>query len=47
MMKKILITFICFISILSYGQVKDVKKANKDFEKFAFIDAQQIYLKVV
>ncbi len=47
MMKKILITLICLVSFISYGQVKDVKKANKEFEKFAFIDAQQIYLKVV
>ncbi|WOI22841.1 OmpA family protein [Nonlabens ulvanivorans] len=46
-MKKILITLICLVSFISYGQVKDVKKANKEFEKFAFIDAQQIYLKVV
>lgn len=47
MMKNILITLVCLVSLISYGQVKDVKKANKEFEKFAFIDAQQIYLKVV
>ncbi|MBF4983120.1 PD40 domain-containing protein [Nonlabens mediterrranea] len=47
MMKNILVTLICLISIISFGQQNDVNKANKEFDKFAFIDAQQIYLKVV
>lgn len=31
----------------SFGQKRDVKKANKEFDRFAYIDARQIYLKVV
>lgn len=31
----------------TYGQKKEIKKANKDFDRFAYIDARQIYLKVV
>ncbi len=31
----------------SFAQQNDIKKANKDFDKFAYIDAREIYLKVV
>lgn len=31
----------------TYSQQKDIKKANKEFDKFAYIDAREIYLKVV
>lgn len=31
----------------SFAQQKDIKKANKEFDKFAYIDAREIYLKVV
>lgn len=31
---------------MSYSQEKQLKKANENFEKFAFIDAQKAYLKV-
>lgn len=31
----------------TYGQKRDIKKANKDFDRFAYIDARQVYLKVV
>lgn len=30
-----------------FSQKKDIKKANKDFDRFAYIDAREIYLKVV
>lgn len=38
--------FALFFSILSYGQQKKILKANEKFEKFAYIDAQKILLKV-
>lgn len=31
----------------SFGQKRDIKKADKEFDKFAYIDARAIYLKVV
>jgi outer membrane protein OmpA-like peptidoglycan-associated protein len=31
----------------SYSQQRDIRKANKEFDKFAYIDAREIYLKVV
>lgn len=31
----------------AFSQMKDIKKANKEFDKFAYIDAREIYLKVV
>jgi len=31
----------------TFAQQNDIKKANKDFDKFAYIDAREIYLKVV
>lgn len=31
----------------SFAQQKDIKKANKEFDKYAYIDAREIYLKVV
>lgn len=30
-----------------FAQKSDIRKANKEFDKFAYIDARQIYLKVV
>lgn len=43
--------FIFALVVLSTGsafsQQKDIKKANKEFDKFAYIDAREIYLKVV
>lgn len=31
----------------TFSQQRDIKKANKEFDKFAYIDAREIYLKVV
>ncbi|MDC7999753.1 OmpA family protein [Aequorivita todarodis] len=31
----------------AFSQKKDIKKANKEFDKYAYIDAREIYLKVV
>lgn len=31
----------------TFSQQKDIQKANKEFDKFAYIDAREIYLKVV
>jgi outer membrane protein OmpA-like peptidoglycan-associated protein/tetratricopeptide (TPR) repeat protein len=31
----------------AFAQQKDIQKANKEFDKFAYIDAREIYLKVV
>lgn len=31
----------------SFAQQNDIKKANKEFDKYAYIDAREIYLKVV
>ncbi len=50
-MKPILNTSLLFIFLftvgVSFSQRKDIKKANEDFDKFAYIDAREIYLKVV
>lgn len=40
-------TFVILIAGNTFGQKKDIKKANKELDKFAYIDARQIYLKVV
>jgi len=36
-----------FVTTLTFAQPKMIKKADKDFEKYAFIDAQEIYLKLL
>ena len=41
-----LLLFFCTVSV-SFSQRKEIKKANEDFDKFAYIDAREIYLKVV
>ncbi len=50
-MKPILNTSLLLIFLftvgVSFSQRKDIKKANEDFDKFAYIDAREIYLKVV
>lgn len=38
--------FFCIVTV-SFSQRKEIKKANEDFDKFAYIDAREIYLKVV
>jgi outer membrane protein OmpA-like peptidoglycan-associated protein/tetratricopeptide (TPR) repeat protein len=42
-----LFAFVVFTTGNSFAQQKDIQKANKEFDKFAYIDAREIYLKVV
>lgn len=42
-----LFAFVVLTAGSSFAQQKDIKKANKEFDKFAYIDARAIYLKVV
>jgi outer membrane protein OmpA-like peptidoglycan-associated protein/tetratricopeptide (TPR) repeat protein len=46
-MKNILLLVIFSISFTALAQNREVKKANDQYTKLAFIDAQEIYLKVV
>ncbi len=39
--------FVAFTFGGAFSQQKDIKKADKEFDKFAYIDAREIYLKVV
>ena len=45
--KTTLFFLVLLITNVTYSQKREVKKANKDFDKYAFIDAREIYLKVV
>ncbi len=45
--KILLLAMVVFTAASSFSQQKDIQKANKDFDKFAYIDAREIYLKVV
>jgi tetratricopeptide (TPR) repeat protein len=44
-------TFILALGLLcasfSFSQKNQIEKANKEFDKYSYIDARQIYLKVV
>lgn len=40
------VLFALLFSVLSYGQQKKIQKANDKFERFAYVDAQKILLKV-
>ena len=42
-----LFALVVFTTGTTFSQQKDIKKANKEFDKFAYIDAREIYLKVV
>src|SRR5690606_13567684 len=42
-----LFALVVFTAGSSFSQQKDIQKANKEFDKFAYIDAREIYLKVV
>jgi len=41
------IFLICFIPTVSFSQKNQIDKANKEFDRFSYIDARNIYLKVV
>jgi outer membrane protein OmpA-like peptidoglycan-associated protein len=45
--KIILITLVFSYTSVCFSQKKQVEKANKEFDKYAYIDAREIYLKVV
>jgi outer membrane protein OmpA-like peptidoglycan-associated protein/tetratricopeptide (TPR) repeat protein len=45
--KLILLTLVLLFTSVSFAQKKEVEKANKEFDKYAYIDAREIYLKVV
>ena len=42
-----LFALVVFTAGPALAQQKDIQKANKEFDKFAYIDAREIYLKVV
>lgn len=42
-----LFALVVFTTGTALAQQKDIQKANKEFDKFAYIDAREIYLKVV
>lgn len=43
----LLFALVVFTAGSTFSQQKDINKANKEFDKFAYIDAREIYLKVV
>lgn len=43
----LLFAFVVLTAGSTFSQQKDIKKANKEFDKYAYIDAREIYLKVV
>jgi outer membrane protein OmpA-like peptidoglycan-associated protein/tetratricopeptide (TPR) repeat protein len=45
--KVFLFTLVFLYTSVSFSQKKEVEKANKEFDKYAYIDAREIYLKVV
>ncbi|PVW16335.1 OmpA family protein [Marixanthomonas spongiae] len=45
--KSIFFLVLFFTVSVSFSQRNEIKKANKDFDKFAYIDAREIYLKVI
>jgi outer membrane protein OmpA-like peptidoglycan-associated protein/tetratricopeptide (TPR) repeat protein len=47
MMKKILFILIAFVATTGFAQQRKVNRANKDYTNLAFIDAQELYLKIV
>jgi hypothetical protein len=46
MMKKLLIVLIVMIATAGTAQQRKVEKANKNYSRLAFIDAQQLYLRI-
>ena len=45
--KIFLIALVVLTAGSAHAQKRDIQKANKEFDKFAYIDAREIYLKVV
>ena len=44
---KILFAFFLIFGTITYAQGKKIEKGNKEYKQYAFVDAQQAYLKVV
>jgi len=45
--KTFLLALVILSTSVSFSQKREVKKANEDYDKYAYIDAREIYLKVV
>ncbi|MGV6829899.1 MAG: OmpA family protein [Flavobacteriales bacterium] len=45
--KIVLFSLVFFCFHFSFSQKKQIEKANKEFDKYSYIDAREIYLKVV
>ena len=45
--KTLLLTLVFFITGVTFSQKNQIAKANKEFDRFSYIDAREIYLKVV
>lgn len=45
--KSLLLTLVLFFTCVTFSQKKQVQKANKEFKSLAYIDAREIYLKVI
>jgi len=45
--KVVLLAIVLFGATDAFSQKKQIEKANKDFDKYSYIDAREIYLKVV
>ncbi|NNM07524.1 MAG: OmpA family protein [Flavobacteriaceae bacterium] len=45
--KSILLSLVLLFTGLTFAQKKEIEKADKEFDKYSYIDAREIYLKVV
>ena len=45
--KLVLLTLVLFYTGITFSQIKKIQKADKQFDRFSYIDAREIYLKVV
>jgi len=45
--KTLTLLLVLLCTSMSFSQKKKIDKANKDFDKYAYIDAREVYLKVV
>lgn len=45
--KYILLSLVLLFTCVTFAQKKEVEKANKEFDQYSYIDAREIYLKVV
>ncbi len=45
--KAALLLIVCLFTNISFSQRGQVVKANKEFDKYSYIDARAIYLKVL